>query len=144
LFSSEDFPPWLRLCRFGLSAVKALPVRKCFPWINQGEHQRPGLTTEATKATENHQQAFSKGNLPIPSVFSVLSAVKAFSQFANVFRIGCGSAALGFPWLINKSTNGRHSVREGRRFHVVSDNEGLVIPKSKIQNGSCRVLALTK
>jgi len=35
-----------------------------FPRINQGEHQRSGLTTEATKATENHQQAFSKGNLP--------------------------------------------------------------------------------
>ena len=52
---------------------------------------------EATKARENHQQVFSKGNLAIPSVFSVLSAVKAFSQFANVFRIGCGSAALGPP-----------------------------------------------
>jgi len=30
-------------------------------------------------------------------VFSVHSAVKALSQFANVFRIGCGSAVLGSP-----------------------------------------------
>jgi len=44
--------------------LKRFPVGKSFPRINQGEHQRSGLTTEATKATENHQQAFSKGNLP--------------------------------------------------------------------------------
>jgi len=98
------------LAASGFPQLKRFPVGKCFPRINQGEHQRSGLTTEATNATENHQQVFSKGNLPIPSVFSVHSAVKALSQFANVFRIGCGCAALGSPWsdclLVNHGGHG--------------------------------------
>ena len=88
----------------GFPQLKRFPVGKSFPRINKGERQRSGLTTEATKATENHQHAFSTGNISRPSVFSVLSAVKALPQFASVFRIGCGAAALGFPRSIQTSS----------------------------------------
>jgi len=62
----------------GSPQLKRFPAGKSIPRINQGEHKRSGLTTEATKATENHHHDFPMATSPVPPCSLCSPRLKCF------------------------------------------------------------------